>query len=83
MIYSAFHVDYDPGIEGEQAASVPRLTMHEHLDEIADFIDENCSSEEIELLQPAVLRRIAAVLRKRHEEGWSLERDYEQAEEQT
>lgn len=76
MIPSAFHPEYDPGREGEQAPSVPRLAMHEFLDEIAGFIDENCSSEEIELLQPAVLRRIAAVLRKRHEEGRSLETDY-------
>jgi len=77
LIPCAFHIDYDPGAE-KQPPTVPMQTMHEYLSEIAEFIQGNCSTEEIEMFQPDVLKRVAAVLKKRHEEGWSLEGDYEQ-----
>jgi hypothetical protein len=76
-IPSAFHRDYDPATE-EQPESVPRLTMHEFLHEIAEFIRRNASSEDIELYQPDVLHAIARVLHNRHASGWSLESDLEQ-----
>ena len=79
LIPCAFHVDYDPGAD-VQPPAVPMRTMHEYLAEIAEFIDGNCSTEDIELLQPEVLKRIAAVLAKRHAEGRSLEADYAQQE---
>jgi hypothetical protein len=52
--------------------------MHEFLEEIANFIKENLTQEIQEAIQPEILLRIAKVLRKRHEEGWSLESDYKQ-----
>ena len=76
-IPSAFSVHYDPD-EVTQSPEVPMLTMHEFLKEIANFIDTNSSSEDIEFLQPNVIKRIANVLKDRHESGWSLEDDYEQ-----
>jgi predicted house-cleaning noncanonical NTP pyrophosphatase (MazG superfamily) len=77
LIPSAFSIDFDPDAE-EQSPSVPMLTMHEFLEEIAEFIESNSSSEDIEYLQPEVIKRIANVLEARHKSGWSLESDYKQ-----